>query len=227
VRSVYNVFRQLIAADTHKRLRLVYPAASRTAHVLTFVHSKVMIVDDTLVRIGSANFSRRSMAVDSECDVAVDATAQTDARAGIRHIRDRLLAEHVGLTTEAVAGGIERAGSLRTFIDSRQLAGITTLARIEIPPEEEVTASEAARALADPEEPIAFRINRRKRLVPAADATNGLRPVPVPDDSDRRAGECAGVAVLRRHLAPGVPLRFRKCWPCFLACRQSAGRSRR
>ena len=174
----YNVFRQLIAADTHKRLRLVYPAASRTTHVLTFVHSKVMIVDDTLVRIGSANFSRRSMAVDSECDVAVDATAQTDARAGIRHIRDRLLAEHVGLTTEAVAGGIERAGSLRTFIDSRQLAD-HTLARIEIPPEEEVTASEAARALADPEEPIAFG-STVEELVPAADATNGLRPVPFP-----------------------------------------------
>ena len=174
----YNVFRQLIAADTHKRLRLVYPAASRTTHVLTFVHSKVMIVDDTLVRIGSANFSRRSMAVDSECDVAVDATAQTDARAGIRHIRNRLLAEHLGLTTEAVAEGIERAGSLRTFIDSRQLAE-HTLARIEIPPEEEVTASEAARALADPEEPIAFG-STVEELVPAADATNGLRPVPFP-----------------------------------------------
>ena len=174
----YNVFRQLIAADTHKRLRLVYPAASRTEVVPTFVHSKVMIVDDTLVRIGSANFSRRSMAVDTECDVAVDATTQTDARAGIRRIRDRLLAEHLGLTTDAVAEGIDRAGSLRTFIDSRQLAE-HTLARIEIPPEEDVTASEAARLLADPEEPIAFGATVEE-LLPPADATNGLRPVPFP-----------------------------------------------
>jgi phosphatidylserine/phosphatidylglycerophosphate/cardiolipin synthase-like enzyme/uncharacterized membrane protein YdjX (TVP38/TMEM64 family) len=174
----YQVFRQLIEADTHKRLRLVYPAASRTKHVLTFVHSKVMIVDDTLVRIGSANFSRRSMRVDTECDVAVDATTQTDARAGVRRIRDRLLAEHLGLTTDAVAEGIERAGSLRTFIDSRQLAD-HTLARIEIPPEEEAAPSEAARALADPEEPIAFGPDVEE-LVPAADATNGLRPVPFP-----------------------------------------------
>ena len=174
----YNVFRQLIAADTHKRLRLVYPAASRTKHVLTFVHSKVMIVDDTLVRIGSANFSRRSMGVDTECDVAVDGTAQTDARAGIRRIRDRLLAEHLGLTTDAVVEGIERAGSLCTFIDSRQLAE-HTLARIEIPPEEEAAASEAARALADPEEPLAFG-STVEELVPPADATNGLRPIPFP-----------------------------------------------
>jgi phospholipase D1/2 len=174
----YNVFRQLIAADTHKRLRLVYPAASRTKVVPTFVHSKVMIVDDTLVRIGSANFSRRSMGVDTECDVAVDATTQTDARAGIRRIRDRLLAEHLGLTTDAVTQGIQRAGSLRAFIDSRQLAE-RTLARIEIPPEEEVASSEAARLLADPGEPIAFGATVEE-LLPPADATNGLRPVPFP-----------------------------------------------
>ena len=174
----FNVFRQLIAADTHKRLRLVYPAASRTKNVPTFVHSKVMIVDDTLVRIGSANFSRRSMGVDTECDVAVDATAQTDARVGIRRIRDRLLAEHLGLTTDAVAEGIDRAGSLRTFIDSRQLAE-HTLARIEIPPQAEVAASEAARLLADPGEPIAFGATVEE-LLPPADATSGLRPLPFP-----------------------------------------------
>ena len=76
-----DVFRQLIAADTHKRLRLVYPAASRAQHVPTFVHSKVMIVDDELVRIGSANFSRRSMGVDTECDLAVEATRARPTRA--------------------------------------------------------------------------------------------------------------------------------------------------
>jgi len=67
---------------------------------------------------------------------------------------------------------------LRTFIDSRQLAD-HTLARIEIPPEEDAAPSEAARALADPEEPIAFGSNVEE-LLPAADATNGLRPVPFP-----------------------------------------------
>ena len=63
----------MIAADTYGRLRLVYPAASRAQDVPTFIHSKVMIVDDELVRIGSANFSRRSMGVDTECDLAVEA----------------------------------------------------------------------------------------------------------------------------------------------------------
>ena len=100
-----GAFRQLIAADAHKRLRLVYPAASRSRDVPTFVHSKVMIVDDELVRIGSANCSHRSMGMDTECDLAVDAGGDPDVRAGIRRIRDRLLAEHLGLSVDAVARG--------------------------------------------------------------------------------------------------------------------------
>jgi uncharacterized membrane protein YdjX (TVP38/TMEM64 family) len=174
----YTVFRQLIAADTYKRLRVLYPAASRTEQVPTFIHSKVMIVDDRLVRIGSANFSRRSMGVDTECDLAVDAAAQGTARAGINRIRDRLLAEHLGLTRDEVAQGIERAGSLRAFIDSRQLAE-RTLVRIEIPPEDQAAPSETARLIADPDEPIAFG-STVEELVPPADATNGLRPLPFP-----------------------------------------------
>ena len=174
----HAVFRQLIDADAHKRLRLVYPAASRTANVPTFVHSKVMVVDDELVRIGSANFSRRSMGMDTECDLAVEAKGDPGARAGIRRIRDRLLGEHLGLTPESVARHIEHAGSLRAFVDSRQLAE-HTLVRIQLPREEEATLSEAARLVADPAEPIAFGASV-EALLPPADATNGLRPLPIP-----------------------------------------------
>jgi phosphatidylserine/phosphatidylglycerophosphate/cardiolipin synthase-like enzyme len=81
-----GAFRQLIAADTYKRLRLMYPIASRSRDVPTFVHSKVMIVDDVLARIGSANFSHRSMGMDTECDLAVDAGGDPDARAGVLRV---------------------------------------------------------------------------------------------------------------------------------------------
>lgn len=172
-----EVFRKLIAANTHKRLRLVYPAASRTQNVPTFVHSKVMVVDDRLVRIGSANFSRRSMAVDSECDLAVEAKSR-ETRTGVLRIRDRLIAEHLDLTPEAVAEGIERAGSMRAFIDSRQLAD-HTLVPIQVPPDDETLVTEAARLVADPDETIAFG-SAVAALVPPADATNGLRPLPIP-----------------------------------------------
>ncbi|HYE87596.1 MAG TPA: phospholipase D-like domain-containing protein, partial [Vicinamibacterales bacterium] len=54
------VFDTLRKADRYGRLRLLYPAASRTNDLPTFIHSKVMMVDDCLVRIGSANLARRS-----------------------------------------------------------------------------------------------------------------------------------------------------------------------
>jgi phospholipase D1/2 len=85
-----SVFRLMIAADAHQRLRLVYPAASRAMNVPTFVHSKVMVVDDVLARIGSANYSERSLGMDTECDLAVEGGGVTNVRAGIRHIRDRI-----------------------------------------------------------------------------------------------------------------------------------------
>ena len=169
-----GAFRQLIAADEYKRLRLVYPAASRSRDVPTFVHSKVMIVDDVLARIGSANFSHRSMGMDTECDLAVDAGGDPDARAGIRHVRDRLLAEHLGLSVDAVARGIERSGSIGAFIDTRESAE-HTLVRIDMS-QQAATPSEVLRAAADPDEPAAFG-SSVESLVPAVDATSGRSPL--------------------------------------------------
>jgi uncharacterized membrane protein YdjX (TVP38/TMEM64 family) len=172
----HDVFKTLIDADTHKRLRLVYPAASQTQNVATFVHSKVMVVDDLFVRIGSANFSRRSMGVDTECDLAVEARVARE-RAGIRRIRDRLLAEHLGLTADEVERRIERVHSLCRLIDSNAELD-RTLVRIELQ-QAGAEASDTLRTVADPGEPMAFGPSVEE-LVPPADATNGLRPIPVP-----------------------------------------------
>jgi phospholipase D1/2 len=163
-----GIFRELIAADNHGRLRLVYPAASRAQGVSTFVHSKAMIVDDGLVRIGSANISRRSMGMDTECDLAVDAGDDSRAQAGIRRIRDRLLAEHLGLPVHDVARAIERQGSLRALVDSRQDAE-HTLVRIELPADPVPTPPAALRATADPDEPMQFAVSAAE-LIPPVDA---------------------------------------------------------
>ena len=170
-----SVFRLMIAADRHKRLRLVYPAASRAMNVPTFVHSKVMVVDDELVRIGSANFSRRSMGVDSECDLAVDAGGDSRVQAGIRAIRDRLIAEHLALPVDAIQPGIEKAGSLRAFVDSREHAD-RTLLRVEVPPsDKEAPVSEALREAADPSEPI-LSGSLVANVVPPVNEIAGRRP---------------------------------------------------
>ena len=169
-----RVFRQLLATDTHRRLRLVYPAASRERGVPTFIHSKVMIVDEVHARIGSANLSHRSMGMDTECDLAAEAGSSTDARAGIRRMRDRLLAEHLGMPVDDVARELEHAGSVRQLIDSRQGAD-RTLVPIDVPAEP-ATASVVLMAAADPDEPAAFG-TAIESLVPAVDATSARSPL--------------------------------------------------
>lgn len=162
-----EVFRGLLASDRGRRLRIVYPAASRTQDVATFVHSKVMIVDDRLVRIGSANVSRRSMGVDTECDVAAEAGADEPSRAGVRRIRDRLLGEHLGLTADAVAREVAARGSLCALVDAHAGADHTLLQvdlALAAPPPADVV-----REAADPAEPIGFGAGMTE-LIPPLDA---------------------------------------------------------
>ncbi len=147
-----KAFRLLMAGDAHGRLRLVYPAASRSRDVATFIHSKVMFVDDRLARIGSANVSKRSMGVDTECDLAVDAGRDDRLRAGVRLIRDRLLGEHLGMTAADVAREIDARGSIAALIDARVDAD-HTLVRVDVPAEPD-PAPALLRAAADPLDPL-------------------------------------------------------------------------
>ena len=169
------VFAQLTAADQYGRLRLVYPIASRTRDVPTFIHSKVMIVDDELVRIGSANFARRSMGMDTECDLAVEAAGDPRVRSGIRRVRDRLLAEHLGMDVETISTALDRAGSLCSLIDARQTAD-RTLAPIVPVTDQAGEPSAVLRATLDPCEPVGFGA-AVEQLLPAVDVTGAGSPL--------------------------------------------------
>jgi phospholipase D1/2 len=57
----WRLFDRLRRADRHNRLRLMWPVVSRARGVALYVHSKVMIVDDRYVRVGSANLAARSL----------------------------------------------------------------------------------------------------------------------------------------------------------------------
>ncbi len=60
----------------------------------------MMIVDDEVLHVGSSNMNNRSMRLDTECDVTLDAAVPGNESAAptIRALRDRLLAEHLGVT---------------------------------------------------------------------------------------------------------------------------------
>ena len=111
------------------------------------------------------------------------------SKPGIRRIRDRLLAEHLGLPVDAVARGIEQAGSLRAFIDAREHAD-HTLVRIELAPETDTPPSEALRAAADPARTDPF--GRRSELVPPVEVRH--------PQSASASGSCSPSRYGRRRL---------------------------
>ena len=148
-----RLFQQLAEADAHKRLRIVHPRASKTRNVETFVHSKVLIVDDVLLLVGSANTNHRSMGVDTECDLAIDAGADEAARPAILAVRDRLMAEHVGLTPDDVARGLARAKSLCAFIDEREDED-RALVAFDIDSEPEPPPDPTVHYVVDPDGPL-------------------------------------------------------------------------
>jgi phospholipase D1/2 len=81
------------------------------------LHSKVLIVDDRMMRIGSSNLNNRSMGLDTECDLVIEA-ADEEERGRIVDIRNRLLAEHLDVTPDAISAAIARSGSLIRGIDA-------------------------------------------------------------------------------------------------------------
>ena len=109
--------RRLQRADRYGRLRVfhpVVPTADGECDVL--IHSKVMIADDQVVRIGSSNLNNRSMGLDSECDLAIEATDGA-TRGAIARLRERLLAEHLDVSPEAVADAVAAHGSVIRAIE--------------------------------------------------------------------------------------------------------------
>lgn len=99
---------ELRDADVHGRLAVYDPEVPGLAEGCMMVHSKLMIVDDRALRIGSSNLSNRSMGLDSECDVAIQARDDT-TRDAIRGLRRRLLAMYLWIEVEDVARAEQQA----------------------------------------------------------------------------------------------------------------------
>lgn len=111
-------------ADKHDRFRIYHPFTAAGAPI--YVHAKITIVDDQVLRVGSSNWNNRSLGLDTECDITVDASLSSDAEASaatIANLRNGLLAEHLGVASEAVVNTIEQTGSLIQTIDRLARAG--------------------------------------------------------------------------------------------------------
>ncbi|MGE0668826.1 MAG: phospholipase D-like domain-containing protein [Sphingomonadales bacterium] len=105
------------SADVHGRFRIYTPVTEKREPI--YVHAKVLVADDRLLRVGSSNLNNRSMGFDTECDLIVEAGADdAPLRDGIAAIRDDLLAEHLGTDCGSVRGALDRhGGSLIAALD--------------------------------------------------------------------------------------------------------------
>lgn len=73
----------------------------------TYIHSKLLIVDDRFLTVGSANLTNRSVGVDTELNATVETLDAADALGqSIASARRSLLAEHLGVTELDEGAGI-------------------------------------------------------------------------------------------------------------------------
>jgi phosphatidylserine/phosphatidylglycerophosphate/cardiolipin synthase-like enzyme len=113
-----KLVREIAKAKHGDRLRIYVPHTEGGDPI--YVHAKTAIVDDRLIRVGSANLNNRSMGLDSECDVTIDAAlpANRDVGPTIRRLRESLIAEHLGVEPDDVARAFDRTGSLIETIEA-------------------------------------------------------------------------------------------------------------
>lgn len=150
-------------ADVHGRFRIYTPVARGGTPI--YVHAKILIMDDRLMRVGSSNLNNRSLGFDTECDLSVEAppggTGDADIGKCILGLRNALLSEHLDVDRARLSRALDEAsGSLISAIEALRGEG-RSLVPFEPP---EFTAVEDAllreNDLLDPEPPT----RRRRRF---------------------------------------------------------------
>jgi len=146
----YQLMQALAERDPHGRFRIYTPVTEAGADI--YVHAKIMIVDDVLLRVGSANMNNRSMGLDSECDLLIDGRERSDVRDTIARHRCGLVGEHLGVEPDAIAACLEETGSLIATIEKLR-GGKRTLVPFEPEKPNALERTLSASELLDPEAP--------------------------------------------------------------------------
>jgi phosphatidylserine/phosphatidylglycerophosphate/cardiolipin synthase-like enzyme len=121
-----ELMKALAEVDCERRFRIFTPVTECGEDI--YVHSKVTIVDDRMLRVGSANINNRSMGLDSECDVLIDSARHDDGAAvaeRIAAIRTDLMAEHLGVSRQEVQRQFQATGSLIKTVEALACDGRT------------------------------------------------------------------------------------------------------
>ncbi|MGH7831672.1 MAG: phospholipase D-like domain-containing protein [Candidatus Binatia bacterium] len=104
-----------VASERGHSLGVYYTASAGPdgKELPTYIHSKLFLVDDRFLSVGSANMNNRSMGLDSELNVSWEASPHQRAlMQSIRRVRATLLAEHTGATRLAERRALGRTKGL-------------------------------------------------------------------------------------------------------------------
>jgi phosphatidylserine/phosphatidylglycerophosphate/cardiolipin synthase-like enzyme len=111
-----------IAVRCRRMFGVYYTAAALRAgnpEKATYIHSKVLLVDDRFLSVGSANITNRSMGMDTELNLSWEAAGpgQEDLVRSIRRLRGNLLAEHTGLRKLSQRKALSAVDGLVEFLN--------------------------------------------------------------------------------------------------------------
>lgn len=134
------------------RALLAYPMSREDGEEKDIhIHSKLMVIDDRYLRVGSSNCNNRSMGFDTECDLVIE--ADDASRAAIATIRNDLIREHTGRELADIENLVESGAKVEEFLKyisySRQ-----HLCKITDEKYRQTPLGKISRKLGDPEKPI-------------------------------------------------------------------------
>jgi phosphatidylserine/phosphatidylglycerophosphate/cardiolipin synthase-like enzyme len=151
------LLQRLRAADRYGRFHACYPyIPGLSPEKCCDLHTKLMIVDDEWLRVGSANFANRSMGLDTECDLVLEARGDARTRNSIAGVRDRLLAEHLDLPVQVIESHIRRTGSVGAAVQAFAAGSGRTLRYFERLDEPSDALVAVANNIADRHKPVSW-----------------------------------------------------------------------
>lgn len=157
---------RLRAADRFGRFQMYSPVTALGRDII--VHAKIAIIDDVLVRVGSANMNNRSFGFDTECDLSIEADGPMagDQRAAIARLRTDILGHWLGCPGAVIDDAITTEGGVFRAIESLRQAGHQRLRPILPKPLAPPAALIAAWHIGDPMGPAdSFRPWKRRRAI--------------------------------------------------------------
>ena len=145
------------ARQSGHELRLLYSESTGAADGAqpTFIHSKLLVIDDRFLTVGSANCTNRSFGVDSELNLVWESVEGEGAVSrDIARLRAKLLAEHAGIEHDE---RLEDLHALVEHIDALLEKGTTRLRRRPVPELSENDLAALVELAFDPEGPMLER----------------------------------------------------------------------